>query len=202
LVTLMGTGGIGKTSLALQVGHKLLNEYPNGVWFIALDSLADPDLVPQTVAAVFDIRESSDRSSIEILINKLCEKTALLILDNCEHVVEACAQLTTTLLSNCSKLKILATSREVLNVTGEATYRMPSLSIPEQDEASLEKLTEYESILLFSERAALASSSFRLTEENARAVIDICRKVDGIPLAIELAAARVNMLQVSEILNQ
>jgi predicted ATPase/DNA-binding SARP family transcriptional activator len=202
LVTLIGTGGIGKTSLALQVGHKLLNEYPNGAWFIALDSLADPNLVPQTVAAVFDIRESNDRSSIEILINRLCEKTILLILDNCEHVVEACAQLSTTLLSNCSKLKILATSREVLNVTGEATYRMPSLSIPEPDEASLEKLTEYESILLFSERAALASSSFRLTEENAQAVIDICRKVDGIPLAIELAAARVNMLQVSEILNQ
>jgi predicted ATPase/DNA-binding SARP family transcriptional activator len=202
LVTLLGTGGIGKTSLALQVGHKLLNEYPNGIWFIALDSLSDPTLVPQTVAAVFEIRESNDRSRIEILINKLCEKTPLLILDNCEHVVEACAELATTLLSNCSKLKILATSREVLNVTGEATYRTPSLSIPEQDETSLEKLTEYESILLFTERAALASSSFTLTEENARAVIDICRKVDGIPLAIELAAARVNMLQVSEILNQ
>lgn len=202
LVTLMGTGGIGKTSLALQVGQKLLNEYPNGIWFIALDSLADPTLVPQTVAAVFDIRESNDRSIIELLINKLCEKTTLLILDNCEHIVDACAQLATTLLSNCSKLKILATSREVLNVTGEATYRTPSLSIPEQDEMSLQKLTEYESIRLFTERAALASSSFTLTEENAQAVIDICRKVDGIPLAIELAAARVNILQVSEILNQ
>jgi predicted ATPase/DNA-binding SARP family transcriptional activator len=202
LVTLTGPGGIGKTSLALQVGYKLLNEYPNGVWFIALDSLADPDLVSQTVAAVFDIRESSDRSIVEILINKLSQKTALLIFDNCEHVVEACAQLATTLLSNCPKLKILATSREVLNVTGEATYRTPSLSIPEQDEASLENLTEYESIRLFTERAALASSSFRLTNENAQTVIDICRKVDGIPLAIELAAARVNMLQVSEILNQ
>jgi predicted ATPase len=202
LVTLIGTGGIGKTSLALQIGHKILNEYPNGIWFIALDSLADPNLVPQTVAAVFEIRESSDRSVIELLINKLHEKTALLILDNCEHVVEACAQLATTLLSNCPKLKILATSREVLNISGEATYRTPSLSIPEQDEASLEKLTEYESIRLFTERAALASSSFTLTKENAQAVIDTCRKVDGIPLAIELAAARVNMLQVSEILNQ
>jgi predicted ATPase/DNA-binding SARP family transcriptional activator len=202
LVTLLGTGGIGKTSLALQVGHKLLNEYPNGIWFIALDSLSDPNLVPQTVAAVFEIRESSDRSVNELLINRLHEKTTLLILDNCEHVVEACAKFATTLLSNCPKLKILATSREVLNISGEATYRTPSLSIPEQDEASLENLTEYESILLFTERAALASSSFTLTEENARAVIDICRKVDGIPLAIELAAARVNMLQVSEILNQ
>ncbi len=199
LVTLMGTGGIGKTSLALQVGQKLLNEYPNGVWFIALDSLDDPALVAQTVAAVFDIRESNDRSIIEILINKLCEKTTLLILDNCEHVVEACTQLATTLLSNCSKLKILATSREVLNVSGEATYRTPSLSIPEQDKASLEKLTEYESIRLFTERATLASSSFTLTEENAQAVIDICHRLDGIPLAIELAAAHVNMFSTDQI---
>src|SRR6266498_1286400 len=202
LVTLVGTGGIGKTSLALQVGHKLLNEYPNGIWFIALDSLSDPNLVPQTIAAVFEIRESNDRSSIEILTNRLCGKTALLILDNCEHVVDACAQLATTLLSNCPMLKILATSREVLNVTGEATYQTPSLSIPEQDEASLQKLTEYESIRLFTERAALAFPSFTLTKENAQAVIDICCKVDGIPLAIELAAARVNILQVAEILNQ
>jgi len=202
LVTLMGTGGIGKTSLALQVGHKLLNQYPNGIWFVALDSLSDPNLVPQTVAAIFDIRESSDRSSIEILTNRLRGKVALLVLDNCEHVVEACAQLATALLSNCPTLKILATSRAVLNVTGEATYQTPSLSIPEQDDASLQNLTEYESIRLFTERAALALSSFALTEENARAVIDICRKVDGIPLAIELAAACVNVLQVAEILDQ
>jgi predicted ATPase/DNA-binding SARP family transcriptional activator len=202
LVTLLGTGGIGKTSLALQVGHKLLNEYPNGIWFIALDSLSDPSLVPQTVAAIFEIRESNDRSVNELLINRLHEKTTLLILDNCEHVVEACAQFATTLLSNCPKLKILATSREVLNVAGEATYRTPSLSTPEQDEMSLQELTEYESIRLFKERAALADSSFTLTQENASAVIDICRKVDGIPLAIELASAHVNMLQISEILNQ
>jgi len=136
------------------------------------------------------------------LTNKLCGKTALLILDNCEHVVDACAELATALLSNCPTLKILATSREVLNVTGEATYRTPSLSIPEQDEESLQKLTEYESIHLFTERAALALSSFTLTNANARTVINICRKVDGIPLAIELAAAQVNMLQISEIFDQ
>ena len=202
LVTLLGVGGIGKTSLSLQVGQKLLKDYPHGVWFIALEALTDPALVPQTVAAVFEIRESNDRSSIEILTNKLRGKTALLILDSCEHVVGACAQLSTTLLKNCPNLKILATSREMMNVTGEATYQMPSLSMPEQGEASFERLTEYESIQLFTERASLALSYFALTKENARTVIEICRKVDGIPLAIELAAAWVNILQVSEILEQ
>ena len=202
LVTLVGTGGIGKTSLSLQVGYKLLNEYSNGTWFIALDSLSDSTLVPQTVAAVFDIRETPGRQVVEILTSVLREKTTLLILDNCEHLLEACAQLITTLLQSCPNVKILATSREVLNVTGEAIYQMPSLSIPAHSEASLEKLTEYESIRLFTDRASLALSSFVLTNENAQAVIDICRKVEGIPLAIELAAARVNMLQVAEILYQ
>ena len=202
LVTLAGTGGIGKTSLALQVGHKLLNEYPHGAWFTGLDSLSDPTLIPQTVASVFDIRVRSDRPVIEKLINVLHNKTTLLIIDNCEHLLEACAQLITTLLQSCPNIKILATSREVLHVAGEATYQMQSLSMPEQSEGSLVKLTEYESIRLFIERAALALASFALTNDNARSVIDICRKVDGIPLAIELAAARVNILQVKEILKQ
>jgi len=202
LVTLVGTGGIGKTSLALQVGHTLLNEYPDGVWFSALYALSNSNLVPQTVAAVFDIRETSDRPIIEILTNVLREKKNLLILDNCEHLLDACSQISTTLLTHCPNLKILATSREVLNITGEATYQIPSLSIPEQSEASLEKLTDYESIRLFTERASLTLSSFVLTTDNAQTVIDICHKVDGIPLAIELAAARTNILQVAEILDQ
>lgn len=202
LVSLIGTGGIGKTSLSLQTGHKILNEYPDGIWFIGLDSLSDPDLVPQTIASVFDIRETPERPVIEILENFLKEKTALLILDNCEHLLDACAELTTTLLQSCPNIKVLATSREVLHVTGEATYQMPSLSLPKQDEVSLEVLTQYESVRLFSERAALALSSFALTSNNAKTVMDICRKVDGIPLAIELAAARINILQVEEILKQ
>src|SRR4030095_6120140 len=113
----------------------------------------------------FDIRETPERLVIEILTNVLREKTALLILDNCEHLLEACAQLITILLQSCPKVKILATSREVLNVTGEAIYQMPSLSIPAHSEASLEKLTEYESVRLFIERATLAVSSFALTKE-------------------------------------
>lgn len=201
LVTLAGTGGIGKTRLSLQVGQNLLNHYPGGVWFIAFDSLSDAALVPQTVAAIFDIQESADGSLVERLTDYLHEKTTLLIFDNCEHLLEACVDLITALLRKCPTLKILVTSRETLNVSGEAIYYMPSLSIPE-GEVTIEKLPEYESIRLFTERAALAFSSFTLTKENAQTVVEICGKVDGIPLAIELAAARVNILQGEEILRQ
>ena len=202
LVTLAGMGGIGKTRLALQVGQRLLNDYLHSVWFVALDSLSDATLVPQTVASVFDIREGPDRPIIEILKNVLREKTTLLILDNCEHLLDTCAQLITTLLTNCPNLTILATSREILNMKGEATYYLPSLSLPEDNNLLAEKLTEYESVQLFVERAALALSSFRLMKKNAQGVTDICRELDGIPLAIELAAARVNVLTVEEILKQ
>jgi len=202
LVTLAGIGGIGKTSLSLQVGRKLLNKFQDGVWFIPLDSISEPALVPQIVASVFGIRPSNDEPVIETLTRVLKEDATLLILDNCEHLFDACAELTTTLLANCSNIKILATSREVLNISGEAIYQTPSLLLPEQDKISLDKLTDYESVRLFTERATLAFSSFALTNENASTVIEICRKVDGIPLAIELAAAYVNMLQVKEILDQ
>jgi predicted ATPase len=179
-----------------------LGEYPHGVWFIPLDSLSDPTLVPQTVASIFDLREGADRPVIETLIYVLREKTTLLILDNCEHLLNACTQLVTKLLTNCPNLKVLVTSREILKLRGEATYYLPSLSIPEDSNLSIEKLSHYESIQLFTERAALAVSSFTLTEENARTVADICHRLDGIPLAIELAAARVNILQVKEIQKQ
>ena len=202
LVTLAGVGGIGKTSLARQVGQKNLKTYPDGVWFIALDSLSDPALVPQTVAAVLEIRDGSDRSIMDALKNRLRDKSILLILDNCEHLLGACRQLIKTLLQNCDNLKILVTSREILNLEGEATFYLPPLSIPEYHDISLEKLTEYESIRLFMERAILALPSFVLTRANAETVVQICNRVDGIPLAIELAAARVNVLQVEEILEQ
>ena len=202
LVTLAGIGGIGKTSLSIQVGLKLLDKFKDGVWFIPLDSLSEPALVPQTVASVFGIRPSNDEPIIETLTRALSENATLLILDNCEHLLDACAVLTTTLLANCTNIQILTTSRELLNISGEATYQTPSLFLPEQDEVSLDKLTDYESVRLFTERATLALSSFALTNENASTVIKICLKVDGIPLAIELAAAYVNMLQVKEILDQ
>ena len=201
-VTLAGVGGIGKTRLSLQVGQKVLNDFPNGVWFIPLDSLSNPALLPQTVASVFNIRESQNQPVFETLKYVLREKTALLILDNCEHLLDECAQLIRALLASCPNLKVLATSREILTLEGEATYYLSSLSFPEDDHNSLETLTEYEAIRLFTERATLALSSFTLKKEDAQFVVKICHKVDGIPLAIELAAAHVNILQVEEILKQ
>ncbi len=201
LVTLAGVGGIGKTRLSLQVGQKVFNDYPNGVWFIPLDSLSDPVLVPQTVAQVFNIRESQNQPVIETLKKVLHQKTALLIMDNCEHLLETCAHLIKALLTYCPNLRILTTSRELLKLEGEAAYYLPSLSTPENT-ASPEMVSEYESIKLFVERATLALSTFQLTDENAQFIVDICRRVDGIPLAIELTAARVNILSVDEISKQ
>jgi predicted ATPase len=201
LVTLAGAGGMGKTRLAIQVGHQLQQDYAHGVWFVPLDSISDPLHVPLTVAAVFGIREGIDRQVIETLEKYLRGKTSLLILDNCEHLLDACAQLINTLLTHCPNLNILTTSREILKMEGEATNYLPSLSTPQVND-TLEKIPEYESIQLFVQRAALAQSGFQLTQENAQAIVEICRRVDGIPLAIELVVARVNILKIDEILNQ
>jgi len=200
-VTLVGAGGIGKTSLSVQLGHKLLDRYPDGVWFISLGALSNPELVSQTVASILDLRENPARPILEGLIDFLRAKSILLIFDNCEHLLDPCARLATSLLEQCPNLHILTTSRETLNITGEAVYTMPSLSIPESD-VPVDELLHYESIRLFTDRAALVLPSFDLTAEIAQPVVEICRKVDGIPLAIELAAARVNILQVQEILEQ
>ena len=202
LVTLAGAGGIGKSRLAQQVGERVQNDYPHGVWFVSLDSLSDPSFVPKTIASIFDIREEPNRPAIEILKNVLRQKTMLLILDNCEHLLTACSQLIKALLVHCPDLKTLVTSREILNIEGEATYYLPSLSLPENEQALPAKMDKYESVRLFEERAALAFSSFRLTKENAQIVGQLCRRLDGIPLAIELAAARTDILQVHEILKQ
>ena len=202
LVSLAGAGGVGKSRLSQQVGQKLLNHYLNGVWFVALDSLSDPALVPQTVASVFDIQEgSSDQPLIERLIYSLSQKTSLLIFDNCEHLLGACAKVIKTLLQGCPNLKILVTSRETLNIEGASTYYLSPLSVPEYDKP-IEKLIECEAIHLFTERAGLVQSSFGLTTENASSLTQICHRLDGIPLAIELAAARVDILQPYEILRQ
>jgi len=198
LVTLTGTGGIGKTRLSLKVGEHLLDEYADGVWLVELAPLSAPALVLQTVAIQFNLVEGSEELLTEKLIHVLRPRTLLLILDNCEHLLDACAQLANTLLRNCPNLKIIATSREPLGITGEAQYHVPPMALPDIQQL-LEKILGYESVQLFEERARLVQGNFSLTMENASSITRICHRLDGIPLAIELAAARVNLLSTEQI---
>ena len=207
LVTLTGAGGSGKTRLALQVAADVLETFPDGVWLVELAPLSDPALVPQAVVSALDIREQSDRPLIETLSNYLGSKQLLLVLDNCEHLIEACATLAETLLRTCSNLRILATSREAIGITGESAWQVPSLPAPDPQhlppaEANLAAtLMQYEAIRLFVDRAIAARSvpAFALTNQNALAVAQICHRLDGIPLAIELAAVRMKALTVEQI---
>ncbi len=200
LLTLTGGGGCGKTRLALQVAGDLLEEYDDGVRFVEFATLSDPTFVPQTVAATVGVREEPGRPLTDTLVDHLRAKSLCLLLDNCEHVLLACAQLTETLLRRCPSLRILATSRHVLGIAGEVTYRVPSLSLPElQRQLSPADLIQYEAVRLFIERAAVSRPGFVLTDAAAPAVIRICHALDGIPLAIELSAARVKVLSVTQI---
>ncbi len=201
LVTLTGSGGVGKTRLSLKVGEQLLEDYPNGIWLVELASLSDSTLLPQTIAALFDITTQSNMPITELLSNFLRAKSLLIILDNCEHLLDACAHLADTLLKNCPNLKILATSREALGITGEAAYPVPSLGLPDLEQL-LENFRKYESVRLFEERAQLAKMDFSLMLENASSVAQICHRLDGIPLAIELAAAHVNIFSTEQIAAQ
>ncbi len=198
LVTLTGSGGVGKTRLAVKVGEQVLADHGNGVWLAELASLSEPELLPQTVAALFGLVTQSDIPAAEMLVNFLRAKTLLLVLDNCEHLLNACALLADSLLKNCPGLKIIATSREALGIMGEVTYRVPSLQLLDGEQA-IEKIREYESIRLFEERGQLVQPDFKLTLENVASVVQICNRLDGIPLAIELAAGRVNIFSPEQI---
>jgi predicted ATPase/class 3 adenylate cyclase/uncharacterized protein HemY len=200
LVTLTGPGGTGKSRLALQIAAEFLEFYPDGAWLVELAPLADPVLLPQTVANVLGIRESANRPIMTLLMDHLRTKELLLILDNCEHLVEACAQLADTLLHACSHILILVSSREALGIAGETSFRVPSLSTPDARRLpAFEALTQYEAVRLFIERAEMALPDFTVTKDNAPAIAQVCYRLDGIPLAIELAAARVKVLRVEQI---
>jgi predicted ATPase/class 3 adenylate cyclase/TolA-binding protein len=200
LVTLTGPGGTGKTRLSLQIAADFLEFYPDGAWLVELAPLTDPALLPQTVASVLGIREASNRPIMTLLTDYLRAKELLLILDNCEHLVEACAQLVNTLLHACPHILILASSREPLGIAGEAAFRVPSLSTPDARRLPpFELLTQYEAVRLFIERAEIALADFAVTKANAPAIAQVCYRLDGIPLAIELAAARVQVLRVEQI---
>jgi predicted ATPase/class 3 adenylate cyclase len=200
LLTLLGVGGIGKTRLSLQVAAEMLDAFPDGVWFVELAPLADSQLVPQAVASVLGVKEEAGRPIVEALEKHVKDRQLLLILDNCEHLVDACSELVKQLLQSGPRLKILASSRERLHVAGETTHPVPALAVPDPSSAiTPEVLTQYESVRLLVDRAVAAQPAFHVTEQNAAAISEICRRLDGIPLAIELAAARVRALSVDNI---
>src|SRR5512135_450611 len=186
MVTLTGVGGTGKTRLSIEVGTQVLAEFPQGIWFIELGSLTDPAQIMPALAQIFGLQEIPFRPLAAQTTDYLREKKTLLILDNCEHLINACAQLADDLLHHCLHIKILASSREALGIAGEAAFRIPSLA-------------DAESAQLFVERARAANSNFKLTDSNAPAMTQICRRLDGIPLALELAAARIKSLSPDQL---
>lgn len=200
LVTITGPGGMGKTRLAIQVARELLAFYPDGVWRVDLASISDPELVPQTISSVLQLREQGSLSITSRLVEYFQDKKCLLLLDNCEHLVQACAQFADTSLQVCPDLVILATSRETLGIMGECVFRVSGLSVPDIHLTSpVDSLLKQESIQLFVDRAQNVMPGFRVTSENAAALAGICRQLEGMPLAIELAAARVMLLNVEQI---
>ncbi|MFN2115363.1 MAG: ATP-binding protein [Anaerolineae bacterium] len=209
LLTLVGTGGSGKTRLALQVAGDLAHTYPDGVWFVPLGSLEDPRLVPQRVASAIGLAEEAGRSSLDVFVDYARPRRLLLVLDNCEHLIDACAELALTLIESAADIQVLATSREPLDIDGETTWRVPSMTLPDpvetaglSDVALASVAPQYSGVRLFALRAEMADPDFRIEPDNVRAVIEICRRLDGMPLAIELAAARVRVMTVSQILER
>lgn len=204
LLTLTGAGGVGKTRLALQVGAALQETFSDGVWLIELAALADPTLVPHAVTQALGLASTSARPAVTMLIDYLCDKQLLLILDNCEHLLDACAPLAESLLREAPQLQILATSRESLGVLSATTWQVPALSLPDPTLASdtaplIHHLRESEAVQLFVERARAAQPEFALTPRTALAVTQVCQRLDGLPLAIELAASRVRVMAIEEL---
>ena len=200
LLTLVGAGGVGKTRLALHVAADQMDQYPDGVWLVELAPLVDPLPVPRAVAAVLGVREQPGTPVMQTLVTALQPLRVLLMLDNCEHLVVACAELVSGLLRTCPEVRILATSREPLNVSGEIAWPVPPLALPDPHlEPSAEQVVRYEAARLFMERATAALPTFQVTDRNAAAVLEVCHRLDGLPLAIELAASRVKLLSVEQI---
>lgn len=200
LLTLTGVGGSGKSRLSLQAAAELLDQYPEGVWFVEFAPLAQPELVPQTLAGALGVLAEPGQPILSTLLAMLGPKRVLVVLDNCEHLVDACARLADALIHGCPKLSILASSREALQITGETTLRVPPLASADPNNLPpLEELANYEAVRLFVDRASAAQPAFTLTQQNALAAVQICHQLDGIPLAIELAAARVRVLSPEQI---
>ncbi len=204
LLTLTGAGGVGKTRIALEVGAHLVDRYPGGVWFVDLSALDEPSLVAPTLISTLRLKPASD-DSVAAITAALADQEALLILDNCEHVIDAVVEVADALLRRCPGVRIIATSREALGMSGESLVPVPSMGVPDLEVAAsggganVDAVGSYDAVRLFLERARAVESSFGLTAANADAVAQICRRLDGIPLAIELAAARVRSLPPAQI---
>jgi predicted ATPase len=197
LLTLTGVGGCGKTSLALEVARDVLDRFPDGVYWLELAAVGDPDAVDATLAHAAGVRPLLGEGELDAALRFLSERRALLVLDNCEHLVDACAEVARAVLLACANVTAIATSRVPLGIEGEAEWRVPSLSLPAGDDAHAARRSD--AVRLFADRARLVQPEFSLDDAPLAAVNDICRQLDGIPLAIELAAARLRMLSVAQI---
>ncbi|AII08283.1 protein kinase domain-containing protein [Rhodococcus opacus] len=199
LVTLTGIGGVGKTRLALRVAAETRRVFADGVWVVELGQLQNSSLLAEVVATSLRLRDQSTRAVQDVLAEYLAERRLLLVLDNCEHLIEAVASLATTLLRTCPELRILTTSREQLSIAGEAAMRVPPMTVPDPDRPSLRGLPQYDAVTLFVERAVAAVPEFELNEDNQVAVAQICVRLEGLPLPIELAAVRLRAMTAEEI---
>ncbi len=202
-MTLVGSGGCGKSRLALEVAAGLRQLLPGGARLVELAGLTDPALLEQTAASALGVREAPGRGPMETIEDALRDRDLLVVLDNCEHMLEACAVFIARILRSCTRVRVLATSREPIGLSGEVRWRVPSLTLPPPDGTGrVEDLSSFESVRLFVDRARALGSGFELTVANADVVAQVCRRLDGIPLAIELAAARVRVLPVAQILSR
>ncbi|MFY9666149.1 MAG: helix-turn-helix domain-containing protein [Candidatus Cybelea sp.] len=199
LVTIVGTGGAGKTRVAVAVGTTLLNSFADGVWFVDLSPINDPALVPQVLAAALRVQESPNRPLLETLVADLGRKRVLIVFDNCEHVISGVRMAVESLLRECPNVALLATSREALSVTGERAYRIPPLAVPPRGVPTPEEALRYGAVELFADRMRAVDSQAAITRENVEPIVEICRRLNGLPLALELAAVRTAVLSPSQI---
>jgi non-specific serine/threonine protein kinase len=203
LVTVAGAAGLGKTRLAVEVAAGTLGQHPDGVWFVGLGAVTEPALVPRELALALGAREQLGERLLDTLAAHVGDRRVLLLLDNCEHLLDSVAQLAEALLRGCPRLRFLVTSREPLRVPGERVWRIAPLAVPDRAAApSFDVLTQCEAVQLFQARASLVQPRFELSPSNALVVAQVCRRLDGIPLAIELAAARAEMMSVGDILDR